>query len=140
VVLLTDGENNAGAIHPIPAAAALARAGVALYVIAVGTSGEVPIDYIDPFTSVRHTGSFDSRFNTTSLANIAASAAGVFIPAPSDDALAQAFSRVGDAEMTISRAAVRNVSESAYAPPLVFGLCALTAAFFFRRLVLGAFL
>ncbi|MDR1957059.1 MAG: VWA domain-containing protein [Treponema sp.] len=103
VVLITDGENNAGALHPETAAALLPELGSSLWVIGVGSGGEVPIDYMDPLTRIRRTGTFDSRFNPETLKAIARKGEGTYIPAPSAEAFAQAFSRIHEEEMTIGR-------------------------------------
>ena len=47
-ILLTDGENNAGAIHPITAAHVAKTFGIKVYTIGVGKAGGAPIPYYDP--------------------------------------------------------------------------------------------
>jgi Ca-activated chloride channel family protein len=140
VVLVTDGENNAGAIHPETAAAALARAGISLYVIAVGTTGEVPIDYVDPFTHVRRTGSFDSRFNPDALMKMALAGNGVFIPAPSADAFTEAFSRVNKTEITVIRSGVRGKRMPVHNTLIAAGILLCLGSIFIKKVLLGAFL
>ena len=100
-VLLTDGENNAGEIHPETAAAMLREIGASLWVIGIGSAGEVPIDYIDPFTKVRRTGIFDSRFDTESLRRLTFAGAGTYIYAPSAGSFAAAFSQLDEEEITV---------------------------------------
>ena len=95
-VLLTDGENNAGAVHPETAAQAVLAAGASLFVIGVGTGGEALLDYIDPETETRRRGIFDSRYDTGSLARIAERGNGVFLEARTGDELSRAFFRVGE--------------------------------------------
>jgi Ca-activated chloride channel family protein len=115
-VLITDGENNAGAIHPETAASMLREMGVSLWVIGIGTPGEVPIDYIDPRTRVRRTGIFDSRYDAESLRRLSAAGGGTVIFAPSADSFTAAFSQLDDREMTvqISRVINRRRSISLY--------------------------
>lgn len=103
VVLITDGENNAGALHPETAAALLPELGASLWVIGVGSGGEVPITYVDPLTKIRRTGTFDSRFDPETLKAIARKGQGTYIPAPSAEAFTQAFSYINKQEMTIGR-------------------------------------
>ena len=103
VVLLTDGENNAGAIHPHTAAEMLKNLGVSLYVVGIGSFGEVPIDYVDPTTKMRRTGTLDSRFDTESLRMISNAGGGNLILAPSADALEAAFARIDDRELVVRR-------------------------------------
>ena len=140
VVLVTDGENNAGAIHPETAAAALDANGISLYIIAVGSTGEVPIDYIDPYTNVRRTGSFDSRYNPDVIAKIAEAGGGIFIPAPSAEAFNSAFSLVNEAEITVSRSGVRETKTAFHVPLIIAGMILVSIGILCKILVLGAFL
>jgi Ca-activated chloride channel family protein len=140
VALITDGENNAGAIHPETAAAALQNADVSLWVIGVGSGGEVPIDYVDPLTRLRRTGTFDSRFNTESLKSIAHSGGGTYIPAPSVEAFSLAFSRLDEGELTIRRSGAINRTRGFHFPFIAAALVLICTARFIRRSVLGAFL
>jgi Ca-activated chloride channel family protein len=113
-VLITDGENNAGSIHPETAASMLREIGVSLWVVAVGSAGEVPIDYVDPFTMIRHQGIYDSRFDTESLRDLTLAGGGTFITAPSADAFASAFSRLDEGEFTVQRSRVINRKRSLF--------------------------
>jgi len=115
-VLITDGENNAGAIHPETAASMLREIGISLWVIGIGSAGEVPIDYLDPFTKVRRTGRFDSRFNIESLRRLSVAGGGTFIYAPTAGSFASAFSKLDEGEITvqISRQINRKHSVSIY--------------------------
>ncbi|MDR2632213.1 MAG: VWA domain-containing protein [Treponema sp.] len=103
VVLITDGENNAGALHPETAAALLPELGAGLWIIGVGSGGEVPIDYVDPLTKIRRSGTFDSRFDPETLKAIARKGEGSYIPAPSAQSFAHAFSRIHEGELIIGR-------------------------------------
>lgn len=139
-VLITDGENNSGAIHPETAAEAMAENEISLYIIACGTLGEVPIDYVDPITKVRRTGSFDSRYNPDSLAKIAVAGNGFFFPAPSAEALNAAFDSINEAEMTISRSGVREKKTPLHNPVIFAGVLLAAGGFLLKKLILGAFL
>ena len=140
VALITDGENNTGAIHPETAAAALQEAGATLWVVGVGGSGEVPIDYVDPFTRIRRTGSFDSRFNAASLRSIAQSGGGRYLAAPSAEAFSQAFSLIDQEELIIRRSGAINRTRSFQVPLAAVALALICVARFMRRHILGAFL
>jgi Ca-activated chloride channel family protein len=140
VALITDGENNAGAIHPETAAAALRETGASLWVVGVGGGGEVPIDYVDPLTRIRRTGVFDSRFNPGSLRAIALSGGGRYIGAPSAAAFAQAFALIDEEELIIRRSGSINRTRSFQVPLAAAGLALICAARFIRRQILGAFL
>jgi Ca-activated chloride channel family protein len=139
-VLISDGENNAGAIHPETAAAMIGEMGISLWVIGVGSGGEVPIDYIDPFTRIRRTGLFDSRYDIEALKRISSSGGGTWIAAPSADALAAAFARLDDQEMVVRRAGTVTRSRPFHLPFKIASLSFIATARFIRRFFLGAWL
>jgi len=137
-VLITDGENNAGAIHPETAADMLREMEISFWVIAIGSAGEVPIDYTDPFTKIRRTGIYDSRFDIDSLRRLTAIGGGTFIFAPSADAFAGAFSQLDDAEITIQRTRIINRRRSISLLFLIPSVILLGCVKFTRRILLGA--
>lgn len=139
-VLLTDGENNAGAIHPETAASMLREMGVSLWVIGFGSMGEVPIDFTDPFTNIRKIGIYDSRFDTESLRRLSIAGGGTYIYAPTADALAAAFSRLDDGEITIRRSRVIHRRHSVFLYFVLPAIGLLTAVRIVRRNILGAVL
>jgi Ca-activated chloride channel family protein len=138
VILVTDGENNAGAVNPETAAALLAEAGISLWVIGVGSGGEIPIDYVDPLTRMRRTGTFDSRFDADKLRSLSEAGRGVYIAAPSADSLAAAFSRISGEELTVSRSGTMIRRRPLHVPLLGLGCGLLVLARFIRRFLLGA--
>jgi Ca-activated chloride channel family protein len=139
-VLITDGENNAGAVHPETAASMLREMGVSLWVIGVGSAGEVPIDYTDPYTKIRRTGLFDSRFDTEALKKLSAAGGGTYIYAPSAGAFASAFSKLDDSEIIVRRSRVTYRRNSIYLPFLLTAAGLLIAVKFIKRVILGAML
>src|SRR2546428_10373240 len=54
VILMTDGQNNAGNVPPLTAAEAAETLEVKVYTIGVGTRGMAPIPFIDPFGRKRY--------------------------------------------------------------------------------------
>jgi Ca-activated chloride channel family protein len=140
VILITDGENNAGPINPETAAALLAEGGISLWVIGLGSGGEIPIDYVDPFTRMRRTGTFDSRFNDASLLALSRAGGGIYIAAPTADALASAFSRISREELTVSRSGTVIHRYPLRTPLIAAGLILCGLAEFIRRFILGALL
>jgi Ca-activated chloride channel family protein len=140
VILITDGENNAGALNPETAAALLADTGVSLWVVGVGSGGEIPIDYVDPLTRMRRTGIFDSRFNEDSLRSLSEAGRGIYLAAPSAEALTAAFSRISGEELTVSRSTTLIHRRPLFALPLAGGLGLIVLARLGRRYLLGALL
>jgi Ca-activated chloride channel homolog len=49
IILLSDGESNAGVVQPAEAAEAAKAFGMKIYTIGVGTTGTVPMPAVDPF-------------------------------------------------------------------------------------------
>ena len=139
-VLISDGENNAGAIHPETAAAMVRDIGASLWVIGVGSGGEVPIDYVDPVTRIRRTGLFDSRYDTEALKTISNAGGGTWISAPSADALAAAFARLDDQEMVVRRAGTVTRSRPCHMPFMIAALSFIAISRFIKRFFLGAWL
>jgi Ca-activated chloride channel family protein len=77
-VLLTDGENNTGSIHPLTAARLAHEYGITLYVAGLGTTGRVPLEYIDPKTGTVYSGQLDSRFDERALKELAEEGGGSY--------------------------------------------------------------
>jgi Ca-activated chloride channel family protein len=138
VVLVTDGENNAGAIHPEAAAAVLGEMGVTLWVIGVGSTGEIPINYVDPATRMRRTGTFESRFDPENLKSIAREAKGYWILAPSAETFAGAFSQLDQGEMIIRRSGTVRRKESLHVIFILAAMAMLWCVRIVRRYILGA--
>jgi len=138
VVLITDGENNAGAIHPEAAATVLGNMGISLWVIGVGSSGEIPLSYVDPVTHMHRTGTFESRYDPENLKSIASQARGHWIQAPSAEAFSAAFSQLDQGEMIIRRSGTIRKEEPLYIFFILAALAILWGVRFIRRYILGA--
>jgi Ca-activated chloride channel family protein len=138
VVLITDGENNAGSVHPETAASLLGDLGISLWVIGVGSSGDIPINYIDPNTRMRRTGIFESHFDPASFKAIAEKGNGTWIAAPSAEAFASAFAQVDQGEMTIRRSGVVRRTEPFHELFILLALILLCGVRLIRRYMLGA--
>ncbi|MCQ2572479.1 MAG: VWA domain-containing protein [Treponema sp.] len=91
IVLFTDGENNAGEIHPETAAELAARNNITVYVFGVGTKGTVSIDYTDPVTGKKYSGYLNSDFDSASLRNISTIGNGKYFEASTVSQLEQAL-------------------------------------------------
>jgi len=140
VILLTDGENNAGAVHPLTGAALAREAGAELWVIGIGTSGEVPLDYVDPLTGQRKTGTFESRYDPEALRSIAQAGGGTFLVADSTGALEDAFNRMNSTGIAPGRSRTYRVSQSLAGSLLLVALLCIALARSIRWLFMGALL
>ncbi|MCL2806083.1 MAG: VWA domain-containing protein [Treponema sp.] len=139
-VIITDGENNAGAIHPETAAGFIRDMGASFWVIAIGSAGEVPIDYTDPYTRIRRVGTFDSRYDAESLRRLTVAGGGTYISAPNIDAFASAFSQLDLSEITIQRSRIINKQHSVFFQFIIPAVILLAAVKFTRQNILGAIL
>jgi Ca-activated chloride channel family protein len=140
IVLLTDGENNAGAIAPATVVAMAAGRGVSVSVVGVGTRGEVPLSYLDPATGQRRTGSYRSDFDSASLESLAAAGGGKYYAAESVDALKLAFDSISERSSSLARTRSISEEESLLAPILGLGLACLVLARLLELLSGGGFL
>ena len=136
-MLITDGENNAGAIHPETAAELAAQNGITLYTFGIGTRGSVPIAYIDPETGKVRSGYYESEFDSTPLEDIAHRAGGQYFGVESTAALADALSAISQVESVAQSFYVRTVDEPYWHVFLLAGMLALFAAWVGKRVFLG---
>ena len=99
VVLLTDGENNEGIITPDEAAEAAAKLGIRVYVIGVGTHGQVPAKGRDQFGR-EGIGMMDVAFNEPQLKSIAAKTDGRYFNVRDTQGLKLALEEISRLETT----------------------------------------
>lgn len=109
VVLLTDGENNAGAISPIGAAEAAKSYGVKVYAIATGQKGRVPVAESDRNGRILrdsegapvYRGRTDiSNYDESELTEIAKLTGGRFFSAKRDGDLEKIYEEIDTLETT----------------------------------------
>lgn len=78
LVLLTDGENNAGMISPLTVAELIAKKNIDFYILGVGNDGTKQIQYTDPKTNKTVTALGKGGFNEKELRTLAATAGGTY--------------------------------------------------------------
>jgi Ca-activated chloride channel family protein len=109
VILLTDGENNAGAVSPIAAAEVAKTLGVKVYTIATGKKGRVPIPETDRNGRVVrdsegapvYRGRSDiSNYDEAELTEIANLTGGRFFSATEDGDLERIYEEIDELETT----------------------------------------
>lgn len=133
IVLLTDGENNTGEIQPESAAAIAATLGIKIYVIGIGSQGEVTIELKDPNTGTVTKGRWNSRFDEELLARIAESAGGRYFSAKSPGALAAVFRTIDSIETGEKRSKIRIRTDQRYHVLVIIGLCCIIFEFLVRK-------
>ncbi len=99
VILMTDGQNNAGKVPPTTAAEAAQTLGVKVYTIGVGTRGKAPVPYFDAFGSKRYR-EMDVDIDEETLKLIARRTGGAYFRADSTDTLRDIYAQIDRLEKT----------------------------------------
>lgn len=127
VVLLTDGENNAGAVDPVSAARALSSLGLRIHTIGVGREGRFQQSFRMPDGTVQK-GVVESRMDAKGLAEVARIGGGRFFRALDRDALEKAWSEIDAMERTKISARTWWETKERFAPWALAALAALALA------------
>jgi len=127
IVLLTDGQNNRGAIDPLTGADLARALGVKVYTVLVGRGGLVPVPVDDPLTGHRTTMA-RMDVDETTLREIAKRTSGRFYRATDQAALSQIYGEIDRLE----RAPIKSIQYREYHDlgPVLLGLAALLLAVF----------
>lgn len=136
IVLITDGENNAGAIHPETAALLAAENKITVYVFGIGTKGTVPIDYVDPNTGKTRSGYYESEFDTLQLERIAKMTNGKYFGIESTSALCATLSEIVQNENMIQTFSWKTNDENIYDLFLIFGAIFFAISWLSRKIIL----
>ena len=97
VILLTDGDNNAGSIDPATAAEMAKLFGIRVYTIGVGTRGTAPYPVQSAFGGVRYT-QIPVTINEPLLQQIADETGGNYYRATSNEKLEQIYEQIDQLE------------------------------------------
>lgn len=137
IILLTDGENNAGAIHPETAANMAALNDITVYVVGVGSKGSVPIEYVDALTGKIYSGYLESNFNSASLRKIASIGNGRYFEVKTAEELNNTLSIVAKTENINQTFTYKTINEFYYDKLLFIALLLIVAAWIIKRLFLN---
>ena len=98
VILLTDGENNAGDVDPLQAAELAATMGVKVYTIGVGTQDRAPVPVTDPFTGRQVLEWAEVSIDEETLKRIAETTGGKYFRATYTDSLTSIYEEIDTLE------------------------------------------
>ena len=132
VLLLTDGENNRGAVDPHTAAAAAAALGVRVYTIGVGTEGEARVPTGRGLSGLRYE-MVPVRIDEVLLRDIANRTGGRYFRATDGAALERIFRQIDQLEKSAQAQTVFTSRDEQTRPFVVAGLLFLSV-----ELLLGA--
>jgi len=99
IVLLTDGDNNAGKVQPLTAAEAAKALGIRIYTIGAGTEGEAPFPIPNSFGRTIYR-NVTVKFDEKILGEIATITNGQYFRATDTDSLLKIFSEIDKMEKT----------------------------------------
>jgi Ca-activated chloride channel family protein len=99
VILMTDGQNNAGKVPPLTAAEAAQALGVKVYTIGVGTRGRAPIPFLDPF-GYKYYRMMEVNIDEDILRQIAKRTGGAYFRADSSTTLHDIYDQIDRLEKT----------------------------------------
>jgi Ca-activated chloride channel family protein len=97
VVLLTDGDNNAGKVMPLTAAEAAKALGIRIYTVGAGTQGEAPFPFTDPFGRTVYR-NVPVEFNEKTIQEIASITNGIAFRATDTKSLEKIFGEIDKLE------------------------------------------
>jgi Ca-activated chloride channel family protein len=140
LVLLSDGEDNVGLVHPVDAAAAAGRSGARLIVVGLGSRGDIPIDYVDPVTGQRMSGTYRSGFDEATMESIARAGGGEYRSVADSGALASLLADLGAIETAPAGTAAlyaTGARQPVGRPLFVLAMVLAAAAWSVRRLAFG---
>lgn len=132
VILLTDGENNAGQIAPQTAAELAESYGIRVHTIAVGSAGKVRIR--DPYTGRAISQEF--TMDTKTLKKIAETTGGEFFEASNNTKLKQVYDEIDSMEKFIISTNTVTRRKELYFPFALAALCIVGLELLLRRTLL----
>lgn len=136
IVLLTDGDNNAGEVQPEMAARISGEMGITIYCIGIGSSSDVQIDYLDPESGMRITGTASGVFNEKLLIQIAQATGGGYFRAMTPGVLQSIFLTIDTLEATEKKMKIQVSTKPFYRGFLLISFILLMANFLIRKVFL----
>ena len=134
IVLLTDGDNNAGKIPPLTAAEAAAAIGIKIYTIGTGTNGLVPFPHSDGFGNTYYSEEY-MPFKEDTCREIARIGRGAFFRATDTRTMREIFSQIDKLERTGTDVQQYQSYNDVFPWLLATGLVLLGATFIFREII-----
>ena len=137
IVLLTDGDNNAGELTPEAAAALAAARGVRIYTVGIGGAGDAEIVITDPRTGLTQRGRYRGRYDPALLERVARITGGRSFAAAEPAALTAVFREIDTLERIDRRTRVQVSRQPRHRALLLAALCVLLLDVALRRVVLA---
>lgn len=136
IVLITDGENNAGAIHPYTAAHLIKEKNISLYILGIGSRGNFSVEYVNPKTGKVTVGSLESHYDVQNMAQLAGEGGGEFFVIESMNELSQELNSIVKHEAVVQSYHMRNEDQLFFPHFIFFAAVLLALAWIFKRVFL----
>ena len=136
IILLTDGENNAGSIHPETAAEIAVEYKIKLYTVGIGTKGNVPLEYTDPVTGKVSSGFLDSKFDSAPLQKLALLTGGRYFSGETVNELSSALNSINVHEQVDQSYQLKTIDECLYDRLLIISAFCFVFAWLLSQLIL----
>lgn len=136
IILLTDGENNAGEINPQTAAELAKRNKISLFIVGLGSKGTVPIEYKDPNTGKIYSGYLNSDFNGLELRKLAESANGKYFESRTLQDLSKDLENIAQNQNVSQKFTLRTEKTHFYKQFVLASIILIIITWILKRLIL----
>lgn len=140
IVLLTDGDNNAGEIQPLTSSEIASELGIRIYCIGIGSEGDVPVEIVNPQTGKLMKGLLKSRFDEKLLSSIANKTGGGYYKAVSPGILESIFQTIDSLETREKKVQIKVETLSLTVYFVLAGALFILLAYFIRKIIMGEIL
>ncbi len=134
VILLTDGDNNAGSIDPSTAAEMAKLFGIRVYTIGAGTRGTAPYPVQTPFGGIKYQ-QVEVNINEPLLQQIANETGGKYFRAESKEKLQQIYDEIDKMERSKIEVSEYKRLHEEFHPFVIWGLIMLGLSFLLKNTI-----
>lgn len=136
IIIITDGDNNAGEVSPQAAADMAGEAGIQLYAVGIGTQSSAPIEFVYPDTGTQYRGTMSGAYNTELLNDIAERSGGRVYTAGTQGTLNAILNEIDSLETVERRVRIAVATVPMARVILLFSMLLLFADFCIRKVLL----
>jgi Ca-activated chloride channel family protein len=140
IILITDGDNNAGDIEPDRAAEVAAAMRIRIYTIGIGSEGETTIQFIDPESGKEVRGVYEGKLNEDLLKRIASTTGGRYFHSGTLGILNTIFQEIDSLESKVQEVAVFIERRPRQGIFILLGLVIVLFCVLMNKLVIGELL
>jgi Ca-activated chloride channel family protein len=140
IILITDGDNNAGDIEPDRAAEVAAAMGIRIYTIGIGSEGQTTIQFIDPDSGKEVRGVYEGKLNEDLLKRIAGLTGGRYFHSGTLGILNTIFQEIDGLESTVQEVAVFIERQTRHGILILLGLGIIVLCVLASKLIIGELL